>query len=327
MSARFAAEISRAVRGSEVPSRYLEHDWAMRVRRGAWDSFEAPLGGASVRYWTSLESASYRFVPDVVPGDFSSPTWSLQSTLRTEGFTPDMGPFYDLPIQLARFRVGDSLRIAAAGGLMASPLRRAVEATAHFVLTDGPESMPLHLIEEVRRTDPVFIGEAPSREYVAGFEVMTRIGIGWDRRLVSPIRIGGPEISDLLLFDPSEGSEPDSLQAAAATMLGSTTVERGGQVGVFWETYGAPEGTTLEFELKLERDPGRVVDRLRALFLRGPQEGRGRVSWNEPGTGNTHPRSVTLDLSDLEEGDYTLVLRVQWSGQPPIERSRILTIG
>jgi len=327
MSARFAAEIRRAIRGSEVPSRYVDYDWAMRIRRGAWDSFEVPPGGASMRFWTSKEKALYHFLPEVKPDDLSNPTWSLQGTLQKEGFTPDYGPLYLLPVQLARFRVEDSLRIAAAGGLLASPLRRASGATAYFILTDGPESMPLRLVEEVRRTNPVFIGEAPARDYVAGFEVMTGIGIGWDRRLVSPLQSQGPELSDLLLFDPSERSEPDSLLEVAATMLGSTTIERGNRIGVFWETYDAPQGATLEFVLTLEGDPGRLVDRLTAFFSGGSQEGRGRVMWTEPATGGTHPRSVALDLTDLEEGDYTLVLRVQWPGQPPIERTRSLTIG
>ncbi len=326
MEAQFAAEISRAVRGSEVPERYLEYDWAMRVRRGVWDSFEIPPGGSGPRYWTSQEQAFYHFVPNVSPGDLSDPTWRLEGTILTEGFSPGYGPFRLMPVQFARFRSGVSLRIAVAGDLMASPLRRATEAEAHFVLSDGPGSVPLHLRKDVRRTNPVLLGEAPARDYVAGFEVLTEIGVGWDRRRITPLRSTGAELSDLLLFGPSEGAEPESMEEAATTMLGSANLERGGRLGIFWETYDAPEGTMLEFILTLERDPGRLVDKLTALFSGGSQEGRGRVRWTEPGTGGIHPRSLTLDLSDLDSGDYTLVLSVQWPGQSPVERRRSISV-
>ena len=322
MSARFAAEIRRATRGADVPLRYLEHDWAMRVRRGPWDSFERLPGGSALRMWTSQENARYHFVPDVEPGALAKPTWRLLGGVQDEGYTPDYGPLFPIPVQLARFIAQDSLLIAVAGSLEDSPIERASSVTAYFFLTDGPGSLPLQLVADSSGETPVLLGQAAVRDYVASFEVVTRIGIGWHRQAVSPLAAHGPEVSDLLLYDPSERSEPDSLLAATASMLGSTTLERAARLGVFWETYGVPQGATLEFELRLERDTGRLVDRLTGLFPGGSQEARGRVAWTEPGSTGTHPSAISLDLNDLRSGEYALILTVQWPGQPVMERRR-----
>lgn len=326
MSARFSAEIRRAVRGAEVPDRYLEHDWAMQIRRGTWDSFEIPLGGNSVRFWTSLESARFRFVPEIGLDEGSVPEWKLEGSVLEEGFTPDVGPFLPLSVQVARFRSGDSLLVAAAADLMGSPLDRAVEATALLTLAAGPDDAPVRHRDQVRRSNPKFIGSAPSRGHVAGFEVLTEIGIGWDRRWISPLGMVGPELSDLLLFDPSDMEEPATLQDAATVMLASPEVEREDRVGVFWETYGVPEGVVLSFELTLSREPGRLVDRLRTLLSSGLQEGRGSVSWTEPALAGIQARSLILDLGDLGSGSYELVLEASWPGQPPIRRTRTLLL-
>jgi hypothetical protein len=136
----------------------------------------------------------------------------------------------------------------------------------------------------------------------------------------------GPEISDLLLYDPPADGEPMTHHAATSAMLGSTTLAPHADVGVYWETYGAPEGTPLLIEVTVERDSGGLVDRLRRLLPGGPEEARGRIAWTAEATGPTHTESVVLDLGDLGDGDYILVLRVGWGGRAPIERRRELRI-
>jgi hypothetical protein len=99
------------------------------------------------------------------------------------------------------------------------------------------------------------------------------------------------------------------------------------RLGLFWEVYDVPKEETLSFELTLEREAGGLVERLTGFFPGGSQEGRGRVAWTEPAVGETHPRGITLNLSDLRTGEYILVLTVQWPGQPPLERRRALRVG
>jgi hypothetical protein len=218
------------------------------------------------------------------------------------------------------------VRFAVATRTTGSPLAGALDAIVAFALTDGPGSAPLVLAADVEGPRTRFLGQAASRRYVASLEVVTSRGVGWARRFVEPLRVAGPELSDLLLYDPPPTDEPTSHRAATAAMLGSTTVARHSSVGVFWETYDAQPGTPLQIELTVERDSGGLVDRLRRLLPGGPEEGRGRITWTDEATAVTHAGSVVVDLSDLGDGDYTMVLRVGWPGQPPIERRRELTI-
>ena len=327
VAAHLFQELRRTVRGRDLPEENQEYEWAMRIRRGPWDSYERLPGRNTARYWTSEEAAQYHFIPEVKPGDFSNPTWRIRGDIQDEGYTPEYGPVFPISVQLARFREGDSLLIVAAGDREGTRLRRSVGATSYLSLTDGPGSFPLQVEGATRRETPVLLGQAPFLNYVAGFEMMTDIGVGISRQSVSTLIAAGPEISDLLLHTPQEGQEPNALLEATTTMLGSTRLEEGARLGVFWEVYDVPEGETLSFELTLERETGGLVDRLTGLFPGGSQEGRGRVAWTESALGETHPRGITLNLSDLRTGDYVIVLTVQWPGQPPLERRRALTVG
>lgn len=317
-------DLRRLVRGSDLPEEEKERAWAMRIRRGPWDSWEQLPGRREFRYWTSDEAARYHFLPEVSPDDLSHPSWQLQGNVQKEGYTPDFDNLYPIPVQTARFRRGDSLGVVAAGDLEASRLRRAVETTTHFVLTDGPGSTPVHVQRGTRQEHPVLFGQAPPRRFLSGFEVFTDLGIGVNRQFLAPLSLEGPELSDLLLFDPSGLPEagPDGLEAVVPFTLGSPRVTEGGTMGVFLEVYGAPGGTPMSFELTLQREAGGLVDRLVGLFPGGSQEGRGRVAWTEPSEGTLHPRTVRLDLSDLSPGEYELILRVSWPGQAPLERRR-----
>lgn len=327
LAAHFAWEIRRATRGAEVPQRYVDHDRAMRIRRGTWDSFDLPPGRSEVRFWTSEAAARYHFVPDVKAGDWWNPVWRLNGTLLDEGYSPDLGPFFPVPVQIARFRGDGTLRLAASADLRGPPFRRVPEAQTYLVLSQGPGSVNQRLEEVVHRSNPVFVGEFEPGRSVLALEVMMEIGIGWERRVVSPLLMNGPELSDLLLFRPSSDSVPGSLTEAAAVMLPQPVLEEGVALGVYWETYGAPAGAELQFSLTLQRDTGGIVDRLRALLPGGAQEGQGQVAWSEEGEGEGHSRSLSLDLEELDEGNYVVVVRVEWFGQPPMEKRRSFTIG
>jgi hypothetical protein len=320
-------DLQRTLRGSEPTREQKDRDWAMRIRRGQWDSYERLPGRNTPRFWTSEEAARIHFVPDVSPGDLSEPTWRFRGDLRDEGYSPEYGPLFHISSQVARFREGDSLLLVAAGGLETTRLRRAVGAISNLVLSDAPGSFPLRIERETRQSTPVLTGRAPHLPYVVSFEVETDIGMGVSRELVSPLSTTGAEVSDLLLFGADGQEEPVDLLGASATMLGSTRFEEGDLLGVFWEVYGAPVGGLLSFEITLERESGGVVDRLTGLFPGGEEGERGRVIWTEPASGPVHPRGLTLNLSSLRDGDYFVVLSVRWPGQPPLQRRRALRVG
>jgi len=322
METRFYDEIRRTHPGSLGPEKAQEHLWASRIRRGALDSYD--LGE---RYtWTSRAAARYHFVPDVAVDDLAHPVWRLEAHLDDEGYTPSYEPVLPVPHQTARFRIADTLRVAAATRLEGMRLSGALDAAASFVLSGGPNRAPVLLSADAHQPTVRFLGSAPARRYVASLEVVTSKGVGWDRHTLTPLPADGPAVSDLLLYATSGAQEPSTLEAAARVMRGSTAVKQGGEVGVYWETYGLPPGTTLTFHLSVERRGGGLVDRLSRLLPGGHQEGPGRIVWTEPATGETHSSAVALDLRELDGGDYTLVLHVGWAGQELLERRRDITV-
>ena len=318
---RFYRELEDVLRGIPVPQRYVDHYWAQRIRRGVWDSYQNPQG-LGFSSWTSEVKARYHFIPDVELDGLSRPRWNLEADLFDEGFTPRYGPLIGIPVQVARFRAGEALLVAVAGDLSNTPLADTPNVDAHFILTDGPESVPLHLTGRAFRSTSIFLGQAPAREYVLSLEVLGSQGIGWHREAVSPLPTRGPELSDLLLFRPSAEVQPDSLLEAAGLMLGSNAVRRSAGLGVYWETYGIPPQTTLELELGLRRGGGGITRRLSWLIPGGSQEGYGPVRWREDAQADTHSGTVSLDIQNLEPGDYELILTVRWPGQPELVRSR-----
>jgi hypothetical protein len=284
--------------------------------------------------WTSEEAARYHFLPEVTPYDLSDPVWRLDGDILKEGYTPEYGPLFIIPGQVARFREDGKLRIAAAAGLRGTRLDRAVDLTGHLILSDGPQRISLREEGSFRQERPVLVGDVPGGDYVLSLEVETDLGIGLHRELVKPLVMDEPELSDLVLFeaDPGDesGSEPEgepvSLEEIGTRMMGTTILGEAEDVGVFWEVYGVPEGENVAFELTLERADGGLVDRLRGLFPGGEQEGRGRVEWTEPSLGLTHPRGITLNLVGLRPGRYALILRARWDGVVGLERRRDLRI-
>lgn len=336
MSARFAAEIRAASPPQPAPPGYDDYLWARRVRRGPWDSWEHLLTlrgyGIGTVVWTSAPKAAQHFVPDVALDDLTHPTWHLEAGIRDEGYTPDEGPWVALPVQLARFRRGDSLLVAGASALEGTPLVGAGVRSLRMELSQAPDSFAAGAAgDRTRRNTPVFLARVSSRRYVASVEVLTDKGIGWHREMLLPLPDTLPAVSDLLLYDPGDTSgQPTSVGEAEARMLGTTAVVKrghGGRVGVFWETYGVPSGTMLHFDLSLERAGGGVVEDLKSLFGGGGQGGSGHLTWSEPGTAGTDVRGVSLDLAGIDAGAYTLVLRVSWVGHTAVESRRSLTLG
>jgi hypothetical protein len=330
MSAHFAAEIRASSPPQPTPRDYDAYLWAQRVRRGPWDSWRHLRSlrgyGIGTVVWTSVPKARYHFVPDVDIDHLDQPVWRLDAGLKDEGYTPDEEPFVSVPVQLARFLTGDSMEVAGAATMAGSPIAGALDQVLRLVLSDGPQSFPADVSgDRTRRDKPVFLARVPPRGYVASVELITSKGVGWNRQMLDALPDTLPALSDLLLYDP-DAPEPSTVKTAAGAMLGSTTLQKGARVGVFWETYGVPSGATLRFDLSLERPSGGLVAHLSRLFQGRSQEAPGRLTWSEPGTAGTDSRAVALDLRGIDSGDYTLVLRVSWPGQVPLERRRPLTV-
>jgi hypothetical protein len=84
-------------------------------------------------------------------------------------------------------------------------------------------------------------------------------------------------------------------------------------------------GVPVEFELEV-RGEGGLIDRLLRLLPGGPQEGPGRLAWSGPAGGEGFGRAVILDLRNLDDGSYTIVLRARQEGVEAVETSRIVRV-
>jgi tetratricopeptide (TPR) repeat protein len=314
---RLYKDLREIISSFRTPQDIWDLEWALRIRRGVWDSYR---NTNTFTQWTSEEKALYHFFPDVDPEDISDPQWNLDSTIFDEGFTPVIGPFSPIRVQLARFRKEGDLLLAAVGKLTDTPLEGATDTGTFLFLTDGPGSLPLQLSGRPYGDRAIFLGQAPQRDYVLSLEAISSQGIGRHRSRVLPLGPEGPGISDLLLFQPSSTGDPKELLEAVALMLGEAAINKPDHLGVYWETYGSPPRSTIEFELSLQRENRGLGERISGLLPGGTQEGVGSIRWSEESSGDPHPGVITLDLTSLRPGDYEIILQVRWAGQEVLER-------
>ncbi len=155
--------------------------------------------------------------------------------------------------------------------------------------------------------------------------MLTEEGFGWHREMLEPLQSDGPGLSDVLLYRPVGADEPTSVLDAAGRMLPPKELVEMPEVGLYWEVYGAPASTPIEFEVQLERGSGGFVDALRRL-LPGRDEATGALVWTEPSTGPVSPRAIVVGLGAVDSGSYTLILRAQWDGQPALETRRAIEV-
>jgi len=236
MAAHLYADLREAVRGRPFPAEEEARDWAMRIRRGPWDSYQFMGGGRSVSLWTSQGAARYHFLPEVSLEDLSQPRWQLQGDILHEGYTPEYGPLFIIPAQVARFREDGNLKVAAAAGVEASRLGRALDLTAHLVLTPGPRQVSALETREFRQERPMVLTRSEPADYVVSLEVETDLGIGLHRELITPLRMDEPEVSDLALFDAEDTD-------LALFQPESTGLNPGGSEGITPEASGRNGGS------------------------------------------------------------------------------------
>lgn len=238
------------------------------------------------------------------------------------------------------------------------------DSTAHRSASFPPDSLQAHLFAvnvetgerfgvaaEIHRPSDdggVPTGYAlmriPDGRYLLSMEgVDFREGRAWRTRVgaegVAPHR-GVITLSDLLLAEPgplpdsaphTEVEVPDPTEALPRAHASLSLPQ--GPVEVLWEVYGL-EGTEgeLRFELKVEREGRSLLRRLgEAVRLLGGDDPLG-VGWRE-GVPREEVvgrlplrRSVVVDLSSLEPGEYELTLTATPPGRTPITVGRRIQV-
>jgi len=273
------------------------------VRWGPEDSWI----GQPFHAFTSRQAARYHFVPE---GELFASVGALEYHLETndaEGFTPVYGRFVFLPSQFVRFRDGDSMVVAAATDLTGTSTKTWFNATSVLVLSDGPDQFRMVSGTNPRDATIVFATRVNATPHVGSLEVTGTSGaIGHRRQGLSAVSTQGFGVSDVLLYAPVSGMPPRTRRLAIVQMLGTTDIEVGTNVGVYWEVYGTAPGEAVTRRVEIRVARAGVAARV--LGWRVRTESPSAVSWVESSSGRVDSGVFDLDISSLEPGTYTIRL-------------------
>jgi hypothetical protein len=153
---------------------------------------------------------------------------------------------------------------------------------------------------------------------------------------LSAMQPGETAISEPVLLRASGGNAlPSAPESALPLMATSHEVTSRDKLGVYWETYGFSAADSVEVAIWIERYTNQGIARSFGIALGVAKDLNTPVtiSWKEPDSGhNSHVfregtvpvigRSITLDISSLVAGDYTLEVAVRGRNRAAL-RSRV----
>jgi hypothetical protein len=244
-------------------------------------------------------------------------------------------PMHALHHQVAVFRRGDSALVAVAydAGRDSSLAGSALEAA--LVVTTGEE----------RDTRSVHLDKAPPQ----GTMMVTH---RWGPLLVSteawsmerqtaargrygarpPYSVGARvTLSDILLFHPY-GDIPQTLEDALPHALTSMRVRADQKLGFFWESYGTnPNGEELEVSVVVvpenQADPNWFQRKLKALRFYKDAAPVSVTTKDVSARGSSRTaRAMTVDISTLKKGRYTVQLDIDVAGQYVVHAERVIEV-
>ena len=250
-----------------------------------------------------------------------------------EHYAPGRGNIAQLSDQTVMLRRDDDVLLATAADLRFNGKAINVDtAAAALVRTTAPDSIERLKRHAVRNaTSIVLRAHIPAGSAVVGAEVLaprgatsvrTRFGITPPATL-SALKPGEAAISEPVLIGTTESAT--SAEGALDQMLGSSVV-KARKIGVYWETYGYAAGDSVDVALIIARTEKLSTFRRIGMKLRIAHDINGSIAmrWSEPQAGHdswTIPskvpiqaRVVTLDLSQLEPGQYTVQVQAGKKG-------------
>lgn len=307
----------------------------------------------------SPRSRGYLFPEEYLaaPADVPPESWITAPREARTWYAPPYAPdFRGLETQVGRFRRGDDMLVVGAyrpslepvvadepsprRGLRpgerpgeaptpapAEPVRGPVQAGLFLVPEDGGPMV------EIRGTDPegVITLLAPPRRYVSSLEVLDADGKrAWRARQgvkQDPLVPGVVALSDLLIL--TEGAPlPATLEEALPHVRPGVRIRRGERFSVVWEVYGL--GIAQKPVVTLGFTKGRPGFLARVGRLAGIIEPERPVEITfedaPQDVVQTAFRAVTLQLPDLDPGEYTLHLRLELPGREPALVSRPIVV-
>lgn len=275
--------------------------------RGHPDSWSR---GRQFDLWKSDRGAAYRFVPASLVGDgFQALHYELESHRWVEGYTPvEYGPVFEVRGQVARFLEDDSLVLAVGADLDDAPFD---PVDIRFVASGGPDGALAGLGGTPGDQGPVFTVKVEPIPFLVAVEAFGERGdAARMRHGVLPLPTDGIALSDPVLVDPGDAELPASRDEAVAAMLPQPWVGFANRAVTYWEVYGLGVGEMMEISVQLQREGRGLLTRVLGTLGGRTGEAATEVSWTEPATGPLHAMAMTVDISEIEAGDYDLRIRV-----------------
>ena len=122
--------------------------------------------------------------------------------------------------------------------------------------------------------------------------------------------------------------QPRGERTGPAGTLPSTTLSRATPIGIYFEVYGVRQNEQLRFAVATASTNLSMAERLAGALRMRSQDGLD-VSWLEAAetpTPGTMSRFVRLDLANLEEGSYEVLVTVTRADDSVASASRLVRV-
>jgi hypothetical protein len=319
--------------GDDMSEIVVRFGWPDYWRR-YWNPMNDPAG-SSPRISQFTMEPSYHFIPDwralLEPWSATEADWNLLPQDSREEYGPDSMVFGSMASQSARFLRGDSLlvlsRVSVAND---SVLSTAQASDAGIALSAGPDEEPLLFFAPASPPEFTLRAKVANRNWMASVEMFNGSGHAARVRFAAPAitrDANGLAISDIMVFSGDTPDDP-SAESLLAEMLPALALQKGGNIGIYWETYGLSREDVVEVEVGAIPDRRGFFDRIGQALRLVERSGSMAVRWTEGGSPSRSlvARVVQLNLSNLRDGWYTLRLSVRVNGGVPLTAIRRMEI-
>lgn len=296
--------------GGDAEELLLRYGWPVgwsRVQTGA-----AMLGEPSIVGHDPVPSFNFAPVEAMFDSLASAQddAWDLHARTAESRFAPHgVRRIVPVRMQLARFRRGDSTLAVATFRAVDDSIREPTSAVFAATLRDGTT----HVAEADLRSGVAMLMLEQTPELV-GIEVedSTTGTLARSRALFRPSGAdSGLAVSDLLIFRVEHGA-PESLAAALDLAVPSDTVSRRRPIGIYWETSGITNaGESLDLSVTVERIDRSWLRGMRQRLKMEDPDSPLKLRWSDARpdpSGAAVSRAITLDLGNLEPGQYRITL-------------------
>ncbi|HJU74804.1 MAG TPA: hypothetical protein VJ717_13765 [Gemmatimonadaceae bacterium] len=276
-------------------------------------------------------SPSFEFMPagraikDALRAD--SANWTPTADRPTTRYAPKYARrFAGVAPQVAWFARGDSAAVVVAYevGSRDTVFRRD-SVTGAVALSRGPTDFAVAQSGTGARRNALVLGTRREPALVS-VEVADSSAGAYGRARFGIAPPADSALSDILLFERGEGL-PRDFAAAVGRALGTLTVAREREFGLYWELYGnLARSQTVTYSVTVERIGAgwlrRLAERVRLRDRPQPV----RVGFDDhPGVQNVAARSLFIDVSHIPAGRYRLTLTAH-SGDVEARRERVIEV-